>query len=101
MDSETRGFIEESLDKYEENALTQEDFSWIAELVPIVNMKDYILGYIVGRMLSIAFAVHHETTKTLLIFPKEIKDEDRILIGTIVGRRAIEVYSRIEQRLHQ
>jgi hypothetical protein len=101
LDSETRGFIEEALDEYEENALTQEDFSWIAELVPIVNMKDYILGYIIGRMLTIAFTVHHEATKTLLIFPKKLKYEDRTIIGAIVGRRATEVYSRIEQRLHQ
>ena len=100
LDEKTRGFIEKALDEYEEKVF-HEDFAWITELVPISTLKDYILGYIIGRMLSVAFAVYFAATKILLIFPKKITDEDRITIGLIVGRRALEVYDKIEQMLHQ
>ena len=100
LDEATRGFIEKALDEYEDKVFL-EDFSWIAELLPISSLKDYILGYIIGRMLSMAFSVYFASTKILLIFPKKITDEDRIAIGLIVGRRALEVYDRIEQMLHK
>lgn len=100
MDEATRGFIEKALDEYEDKVFL-EDFSWIVELVPISSLKDYTLGYIIGRMLSIAFGVYFASTKRLLIFPKKITDEDRNAIGLIVGRRALEVYNGIEQMLHK
>lgn len=55
MDEETRGNIEHTIDDELELSVLNEDTKWVFDTIPISSEKDFLLGFIVGKLMTAAW----------------------------------------------
>jgi hypothetical protein len=89
LDDKTRGSIEQRIGEELEDFIENEDVSWVFDSPLISSKKDFLLGFVVGKLTVIAWTYLQDATN------KDLRE-----VREIIGRRLPEIHAKILTELN-
>jgi hypothetical protein len=89
LDAKTRGAIEHRIEDELCSLIENEDVKWIFGTSPISSKQDFLLGFVIGKLLVIAWTYLPDAT-----------DEDLREVREMLGRRLPEIRTKVITELN-
>jgi hypothetical protein len=89
LDDKTRGSIEQRIEEEMSSFTEIYDAYWVFDTMPIASKKDFLLGFIVGKLTAIAWT-----------YLKNGTDEDLKEVQKVINRWLPEIQTKITTMLN-
>jgi hypothetical protein len=89
LDEKTRGSIEQRFEEELKDFIENEDVYWVLDTAPMSSKKDFLLGFVVGKLTVIAWTYLPNATDEYL---QEVRE--------IIRRRLPEIQANISTELN-
>lgn len=94
MNEGIRGSIEHRIDDELESRILNEDVKWVFDTIPISSKKDFLSGFVVGKLITTAW--------TILVNSKEdATNQDLQDVKELIMRRLPEIQRKIVTELNR